>query len=616
MISDTDGNGAAKKPQDFKIRSFSIDLTSQAVTPEIVQCEDLEDALGGIARGFKLLEKCPTDTPYDPSATLILNLGILSGTDFMTGLRTYFHGYSPLKSSLSGRPSAMWSAGSGKFGTKLRYLDVDEIVFTGRCEKPTLLRIHRDTEDGPVQFSFEDATDLVGVQVNPKILKLHEKYPNAHFAVIGPSGENYENCRYAAIALSTENQLKSKDNKPRFCGRGGMGGVMGSKNLIAIVVDTKDRIGPKAPPELKELNQEVAKGKGSAKFRDKDKFGGGGGTWANYDSLNPVHAMPEMNFVPTGTRVSLPLFRDNWEQGPYVVKDESCFRCGISCHKNVYDEDENGKAGRFRAKLDFEPLNLLSSNVGIFEPDECLELCEVVDQYCMDSISVGTTLSYAMEYNRRNPDKMIAHGVTYGDYKTAHKVLEEIGQGKLPELGQGTLRLSRELGAPEYAMQSKGMEYAAYLPQTNPGYPWALAGGHMSMKTYLLLLIEKETGMDYWVDAITTRGMSILRDDFLGVCKFSGMSDENMAKAITALTGLGISVEEIQKTIRRVFLRGYRLELRQGFTDADYTMPEEAHDEYPQIQLPHFNSREFFGELKQKVQSRLGEMLVEEGLPV
>jgi aldehyde:ferredoxin oxidoreductase len=510
----------------------------------------------------------------------------------------------------------MWSAGSGKFGTKLRHLDVDEIIFTGRCEKPTLLRIHRDTDDGPVQFSFEDASDLVGMQVNPKIMKLRDRHPNAHFAVIGPSGENYENCRYAAIALSTENQLKSGDNKPRFCGRGGMGGVMGSKNLIAIVVDTKDRVGPKAPPELKELNQEVARGKGSAKFRDKTKFGGGGGTWANYDSLNPVHAMPEMNFVPTGTRVSLPLFRDNWEQGPYVVKDESCFRCGISCHKNVYDEGADGKAAKFRAKLDFEPLNLLSSNIGIFDPEECLELCEVVDQYCMDSISVGTTLSYAMEYNRRNPDRMIAHGMKYGDYKTAHKVLEEIGQGKLPELGQGTLRLSKQLGAPEYAMQSKGMEYAAYLPQTNPGYPWALAGGHMSMKTYLLLLVEKETGMDYWVDAITNRGMSIIRDDFLGVCKFSGMTDDNMVKAITALTGLEITAQDIQKTIRRVFLRGYRLELRQGFTDADYTMPEEAHDEYPQIQLPHFNSREFFGELKTKVQSRLGELLVEEGLPV
>lgn len=618
MISDSGsgGSGTSKKPQDFQIRSVKIDLSSKAVTQDDVQCEDLEDAMGGIARGFKLLEDCPTDTPYDPSATLIMNLGILSGSDFMTGLRTYFHAYSPLKTSLSGRPSAMWSAGSGKFGTKLRHLDIDEVLFTGRCEGPTLLRISRDGEDGPVQFNFEDASDLVGLQVNPKIMKLKEKFPGAHFAVIGPSGEHYEDCRFAAIALSTENQLKSGDNKPRFCGRGGMGGVMGSKNLQAIVVDTKDRVGPKAPPIMKELNQEVAKGKGSAKFRDKTKFGGGGGTWANYDALNPVHAMPEMNFVPTGTRVSVPLYRDNWEQGPYVVKDESCFRCGISCHKNVYDENDDGKAGKFRAKLDFEPLNLLSSNVGIFEPDECLELCEVVDQYAMDSISAGTTLSYAMEYNLRNPDKPIAHGVKYGDYETSRRVLEEIGQGKLRQLGQGTLRLSQEVNAPEYAMQSKGMEYPAYLPQTNPGYPWALAGGHMSMRTYLLLLIEKETDMDYWVDAITNKGLSILRDDFLGVCKFSGMTDDNMVKAVTAMTGLELTVEELQKTIRRVFLRGYRLERRQGFTDDDYTMPAESHDEYPQIELPHFNSKEFFSELKQKVTSRLDELLVEEGLPV
>ena len=62
-------------------------------------------------------------------------------------------------------------------------------------------------------------------------------------------------------------------------------------------------------------------------------------------------------------------------------------------------------------------------------------------------------------------------------------------------------------------MQCKGVEFPAYLPQTNPGYPWALAGGHMSMGTYLLLLQERETDMDYWVDAITNRGLSILRDD-------------------------------------------------------------------------------------------------------
>ncbi|MBM82029.1 MAG: aldehyde:ferredoxin oxidoreductase [Planctomycetaceae bacterium] len=615
MVS-SNGNGSAKTPTDFQLSSYRISLGSQDVQHESVQCEDLEDVFGGIARGYKLLESCQTDNAYDPNATLILNLGLLSGSDFMTGLRTYFHAYSPLKRSLGGKPSAMWSAGSGKFGTKLRMMGIDEIHFTGRCEKPSILRIYAEGDDGATQFEFLEGSDLVGKLSNEKINTLRDRYPDAHFAVIGPAGENYENVFYAAIALSTENQLKTGDNKPRFCGRGGMGGVMGSKNLVAIVADCKDRKGAKAPPELKEINQEIARGKGSARFRDKKKFNGSGGTWANYEALNPSHAMPEMNFVPTGTKVSVPLYRDNFEQGKFIVKDESCYRCGISCHKNVYDEDENGKPGRFRAKLDFEPLNLLASNIGIFDPDEACELVEIVDMLCMDSISIGVTLSYAMEYNRRHPDAPVADGVKYGDYEGILAVIKKIGTGELPLLGRGCLRASEELNEKGYAMHCKGVEFPAYLPQTNPGYPWALAGGHMSMRTYLLLVNEKDTSMDYWVDAITNRGLSILRDDFTGVCKFSGLQNDQMVEAIKALSGLEVTVEDIERTIRRSFLRGYRLELRQGFTDDDYVMPSEAHDEYKQIELPYLNTPEFFGELKGKVIARFGEMLHEEGLPV
>ncbi len=615
MISDS-GSDSPKKPQDFKLNSFAVDLNTNTVTPSVVPCEDFEDALGGCARGFKLLEDHAVDDPYVPEARLIMNLGILSGTDYMTGLRTYFNAYSPLKRSRIGKPSAMWSTGSGKFGTKLRYLGIDEVVFTGRCDKPTVLRLYKDDADGPVKFEFLDGAEYSGLWVNDRILKLYENYPDAHFAVIGPSGENYENCYYAAIALSTENQLKTKDNKPRFAGRGGMGGVMGSKNLMAIVADIKDVVGPKGPDIVKQINIEIAKGKGSSRFRDKKKDGGGG-TWANVEVLNPVGCMPEMNFVPTGTRVSLPFHRDNFEAtGEYVVKDESCFRCGISCHKNIYDADENGKAAQFRAKWDYEPLNLLSSNIGIFDGHECLELCEYVDQMCMDSISIGTTLSWAMEYNRRNPDTPVAGGMAYGDFEATAQVVQDIGNGKLGDLGRGVALIARERNAEGYAMHSKGMEYAAYLPQHNPGYPWALAGAHMSMKTYLLCVNEKETSMDYWVDAITSpkRGLSILRDDFTGVCKFSALKNDMMVDALGAIGGLEITEAELENMVRRVFLRGYALELKQGFTDEDYVMPDEVHDEYPQIELPYFNTREFFGELKTRVQKRFSEMLVEEGL--
>jgi len=613
-------NSVSRSPHDFEFTRYSVDLSAATSERSQIRCEDLDDVLGGIARGFKFLEQHPVREAYDPHAPLLLTLGVLSGTQFMTGLRTYFLAYSPLKRSLSGLPSAMWSAGSGKFGTKLRFLGIDEIVFTGRSQKPVLLHITRpaDDPDGEPQFHFEDASFLVGRRVNDKIQTLHQHYgPNGHYAVIGPSGENFETVRFAAIALSTENQLNSGDPKPRFCGRGGMGGIMGSKNLLAIVADTQDGYAASAP-NFKDLNKEVARGPGSARFRD-DATDGLGGTWANYVALNDQHALPERNFAPTGTDVSVPLYRANVQAtGNYVIKAESCYRCGIKCHKNAYDIDENGKAGQFRAKLDFEPLNLLASNLGIYDIDQACTLIELVDEMGLDSISCGTTLSYAMEYNERHKDdgQTLPDGPFYGDFQSAHKAITAIGEGRLLLLGQGTARMSEELGETGYAMQCKGLELPAYLPQTNPGYPWALAGGHMSMRTFLLLLFERETGLEYWVDAITNpdKGLIPLRDDILGTCKFAAMNHDQMADAVSALTGLPIDANTFRQLILRTFLRGYRLEKLQGFTPDDYNLPTESHNEYPEIELPYFNTKEFFGELKVRVIKTFDELLEQHDL--
>jgi aldehyde:ferredoxin oxidoreductase len=618
-MSDQD-NTETRTPQDFEFTRYHVNLSAATSDKSQIQCEDLDDVLGGIARGFKFLEQHPVREAYDADSSLLLTLGVLSGTKFMTGLRTFFLAYSPLKRSLSGLPSAMWSAGSGKFGTKLRYLGIDEIVFTGRSEKPVLLHITRDPDnpEAETEFRFEDASFLTGRHVNDKIQTLKERFgKNAHYAVIGPSGENYETVRYAAIALSTENQLKSGDPKARYCGRGGMGGILGSKNLLAIVADTKDGIAASAP-SFKILNKEVATGPGSARFRD-NATDGVGGTWANYVALNEQHAMPERNFAPTGTDVSVPLYRVNVEAtGKYVIKDEACYRCGIKCHKNVYDVDEEGKAGKFRGKLDFEPLNLLSSNLEIYDIDQACTLVELVDELALDSISCGTTLSYAMEYNERHKDdgKAMPDGPFYGDFQSALKAITDIGEGRSELLGQGTLRLSEALGETGYAMHCKGVEMPAYLPQTNPGYPWALAGGHMSMRTFLLLLFERETGMDYWVDAITNpdKGLTPLRDDILGGCKFAALNHDQMAEAVSGLTGLTITAETFRQLILRTFLRGYRLEKLQGFTSDDYNLPAESHNEYPEIDLPYFNTTEFFGELKERVIKTFDDLLEQEDL--
>ena len=375
--------------------------------------------------------------------------------------------------------------------------------------------------------------------------------------------------------------------------------------------------GGKPPANLKDLNQIVARGEGSRRFRDKKRNNGGGGTWANVEALHPVNAMPEYNFVPTGDKeISRPIYRAAVEEGPFVIKDEACYRCGIRCHKNVYDKNEEGKAGVFRAKFDYEPLNLMSSNIGIFDIGQAADLVELVDDLGMDSISLGGTLSYAMEYNKRHASegRSVAGGLAYGDFAATHKAVEAIAEGSLEELGQGSKRLAEATGETGYAMHCKGVEFPAYLPQTNPGYPWALAGGHMSMRTYLLYLFEREAGLDYWVEAICERGPLIMRDDVIGICKFAGTTDAHMVEAISSLTGLAIGEEDLRRIVMRTYLRGYKLERQQGFSAEDYVMPAEVHREYPQIELTHFNTQEFFDALRGKVCERFDSLLAAEGV--
>ncbi len=460
---------AAGRPEDLTIRRFRVDLTALSVEFEEPRCRDLDDALGGIGRAMRLLDEHDVGDAYDPAAPLIVNLGALSGTALMTGLRTFVHGYSPLKVSRAGRPGAMWSAGSGKFGTKLRGLAIDEIIFTGRSPHPVLLHLSvSDTASGGVAFAFEDAGDLAGLSVNARIQQLHGRYASAHFAVIGPAGEAWRYCRFAALALSTENQLRSGDPKPGFCGRGGFGGVFGSKNLLGIAADGPDPDPAPRNETVTAVNKRIARGRGSARFREADD-GSGGGTWANYAVLPQINALPERNFGPVANDASLPLVRETVEEGPFEVVAESCHRCGIRCHKNVHDQQEDGTRGRFRAKLDYEPLNLLSSNLGIYDADAACTLVQLVDELCMDSISLGATLSYAMEWNQRHPENPVADGLAFGDVDGVLRAIEGIARGLLPLLGQGVARLAAVTGDDGYAMHCKGVELPAYLPQTNPG---------------------------------------------------------------------------------------------------------------------------------------------------
>jgi aldehyde:ferredoxin oxidoreductase len=495
----------------------------------------------------------------------------------------------------------MWSTGSGKFGAKFKWTGLDELIFENRSEQPVYAVI-KESEAGP-SVELKPAEHLIGLSTHDKIMALQKDYPDAHFAAIGQAGENWQNNYMGAIALSTENQLKEQEDKCRFAGRGGMGSLMGYKNILALVAQSNDKLKP-LTDAVKKVNVNVVKGGGSARIQPISR-GGGGGTWAAYDVLQEFHAVPVNNFRPQGNALPEKLFRENVEK-EYDIKSQACYRCGITCHNNVSEKNADGSKGEFLAKFDYEPLNLLSTNVGVHDAGQAARLIQLGDNYGMDAISLGVTISYALSYNERHPQATILNGATFGDYEKIRELIIQAGEGALPEIGQGSMRLSQSLNETSYAYHVKGLEIAAYQPETNPGYAWAIAGGHMSMGTYGLLTREGKSDLDSWVKGITEDKLHIVGFDMIGLCKFfdiaKGIGTQMVVDCLKSEFGLDVSIDNLRFAVRRAFLRGLALELRQGYTKAEFCLPAEVFENPNQnIKLPNITSPEFIEKLEKRV---------------
>ena len=579
----------------------TVDLKSGTIHREDVPCRNMEDVLGGFGRSFQILAERNITDAYCEANPLIVNTGLLTGSSAMTGLRTYFSGYSPIKESKKGLPAAMWSTGSGNFGAKFKWTGLDELIFENRSKNPVYALI-KETENGPI-VELKPADHLLGLSTHDKIMTLQKEYAHAHFAAIGQAGEQWENVYMGAVGLSTDNQLKSGEDKMRFAGRGGMGSLMGNKNLLALVAQSSDKK-MALTPEVKNVNINVVKGGCAARLQPISR-GGGGGTWAAYDVLQAFHAVPVNNFRPQGNDLPEKLFREHVEK-QLVIKSEACYRCGITCHNNIHEKKADGTAGNFLAKFDYEPLNLLGTNIGIHDAVQAARLIHMCDNYGMDSISLGVTVSYVLSYNERHPEQPLLNGATFGDFAKIQELVEQAGRGRLPEIGRGSKRLSESTGETSYAYHVKGLELPAYIPETNPGYAWAIAGGHMSMATYGMLTREGKSDMDSWVQGITQTKLQIVGFDMIGLCKFfditKGICTQMVVDCLKSEFNLEVTTENLAASVRKAFLRGLALELRQGYEKEEYTIPAEVWERPNQnIKLPNITTPEFIAELQKRV---------------
>jgi aldehyde:ferredoxin oxidoreductase len=608
---------------DFAYTRGLFDVgTGELVKLEKKEVEDDMDFLGGIGRSFKIVAEYDVGDPFAPDAPLVINIGCLTGTGYMTGLRTYFTAYSPLKRTLEDAPMPGWSAMSGSFGRKFKSTGLDDLVLVGRAATPQILVI-KQGEDGP-EISLQPAPDeIVGARTPEKVAWLNRefndpdnrKYP-AHFSVIGPAGENYAKVWYASIASTTQEQLMSGEDKFRFAGRLGMGSVLGSKNILAIVASAQKDEYPDGDERLKPINREIGRGEQSKGYRHPNNHDGGGGTGRLERVLDSFGVLPFKNFAPPGENIAVPSHIETVREAEeFIVIDKNCYGCQISCHQDVYAAPEGGKDpdprkarrnhGPYIGRYEFEPMELTGPNLGIEDAKANLELARLTDDLGFDAISSSVVVSFLMDYNERNEEK-IAGGVSFGDVEGTTRVMEDIAYGRDPLFGKGVKKISEEIGGAEYAMHCKGVEHSAYLPQTNPGYPFATAGGHMSMRTFLLYVMDPDCqpeSADYWVRQITEEGWKMINVNLHGGCLFTLAPPPQTAEAVSSIYGIELSGDQLVEATYQTHLLGFALEQKQGATPADYDMAGDVFVGKAKGDLEgvRFLTRELFEEIRERV---------------
>ena len=428
---------------------LKIDLDTRSVREEAVTDEVLENRLGGKGLAVDLLmkENPPGVDPLAPENRLIFAVGPITDSEIYGSCR---HG-AFTKSPLTGFFSESYSGGSA--AEAMSRTGYDAFVLSGASHTPVWVEI----SDRSV--AFHDASDLKGMDTYNTEDRVLEKVgaKNARAVVIGPAGEKL--VRFAVI----------ENDYWRSLGRTGVGAVMGSKNVKAIVFHgEKER--PVADAEaIKQFAREtLEKGKENAGVRAYRAMG----TPMLVAMNASVKGFPSQ-YWHSGSL-------EGWEKvtaeallDRCSVKASACRRCFIGCG-NLSEVKEGRHKGLRLEGPEYETIYAFGGLCMVQSIEEIMYLNDICDRAGMDTISAGSLCAFAMEAHETG---RIREKITWGDVDAVADLLNDIAnrRGLGEVLAQGIVHASRTWGMEDVAIHVKGLDPAGYDPRVLKGMGLAYA---------------------------------------------------------------------------------------------------------------------------------------------
>jgi aldehyde:ferredoxin oxidoreductase len=422
----------------FHGRLLRVDLSSGAYAWQDLTQASLHAVLGGIGLGARLLyDYAPAHVqPFAPENPLIFTSAPLVDTGLTTTAKFAVVTTSPLTGFIAD------SLSSSFFALELKRIGIDAIVITGAAAEPVYLWITNET------VAIRTARHLWGKSAPETEATLQKELPNAAFrvAAIGVAGE--QRVRYATIS-----------NEGRHAGRGGVGAVMGAKNLKAIALQGRCHVAVADPPAVTAIAEGLRQKSLSsvtAKYREI-------GTVANLAVFNRLGVLPTRNFQQATFDHADALTGETLTATSFS-RAHGCASCTIRCERLF--KALNGEEQR----LEYETLFSLGPLCGIENPDVVLQAAQLCDHYGLDTISTGGTIAWAMEC----AEKGLLPGATKLDLRfghaeallaAIHAIANRTGIGEL--LAEGSRQAAAHLGgeAELLAIHVKGMELPGYEPR-------------------------------------------------------------------------------------------------------------------------------------------------------